>query len=291
MTDSSNAITLSPFSSIEQFNDSHKMADALSHSSFVPAKFRGNIANCIQALGIAARLRVDPLSVMNSLYEVHGKIGFSSKFLIATVNASGKFDPIRWKFEGKIGTDKWGARAYAKDRQSGDLLEGPLVTISMANEEGWSADGKTSTGKVIKSKWKTMPEMMLRYRSASFWISMFAGEYAMGMRTSEDLQDEVVEAEPAKVVNRSAPKTLDGVVEETEKHEQSLPPAKPFEGDEPDPREIMEGLAKEMYGSEWNKKIAELMERKGFRGGLQPNQCSEIVDMILADQDKGGDKK
>ena len=97
------AIMLSPFSSIQEFNDSHQMADALAHSSFVPAKFRGNLPNCIQALGISARLGVDPLSVMNALYEVHGKIGFSSKFLIATVNASGKFDPIRWKFFGTPG--------------------------------------------------------------------------------------------------------------------------------------------------------------------------------------------
>jgi hypothetical protein len=211
------AIVLSPFASVEQFGQVQQMATALSCSMFVPDKFRGDMGhpNCIMALGIASRLNTEVLSVMNALYEVKGKIGFEAKFLIACVNASGKFDPIRWRFEGKEGTDSWGARAYAKDRQSGEELVGTLVTIGMAKKEGWF--GKSG------SKWQTMPEQMLRYRSASFWISTYAGEYAMGMRTQEDLQDEI-QAPPAEVIEsvtskqfeKPRPTSLDDVVDMSE---------------------------------------------------------------------------
>ena len=34
-----------------------------------------------------------------------------------------------------------------------------------------------------------MPEQMLRYRAASFWVSAFAPEMAMGLRTEEEQRD------------------------------------------------------------------------------------------------------
>ena len=39
------------------------------------------------------------------------------------------------------------------------------------------------------SKWPTMPEQMLRYRAASFWVSAYAPEMAMGLRTEEEQRD------------------------------------------------------------------------------------------------------
>ena len=48
----------------------------------------------------------------------------------------------------------------------------------MAIDEGWySKNG---------SKWRTMPEQMLRYRAASFWCSTYSPELSMGMRTVEE---------------------------------------------------------------------------------------------------------
>ncbi|EJX00150.1 hypothetical protein EVA_11744, partial [gut metagenome] len=57
-------------------------------------------------------------------------------------------------------------------------LRGTAVTIQMAIDEGWY----TKNG----SKWRTMPEQMLRYRAASFWCSTYAPELSMGMRTVEE---------------------------------------------------------------------------------------------------------
>ena len=38
----------------------------------------------------------------------------------------------------------------------------------------------------LMSKWRTMPEQMLRYRAASFWCSTYSPELSMGMRTVEE---------------------------------------------------------------------------------------------------------
>jgi hypothetical protein len=51
----------------------------------------------------------------------------------------------------------------------------------MAKNEGWS----TKSG----SKWKTMPELMLRYRAAAFLIRTTAPEIGLGLYTTDELKD------------------------------------------------------------------------------------------------------
>ena len=62
-------------------------------------------------------------------------------------------------------------------------MRGTAITIQMAVDEGWY----TKNG----SKWRTMPEQMLRYRAASFWTSTYAPELSMGMRTVEETIEDV----------------------------------------------------------------------------------------------------
>ena len=53
--------------------------------------------------------------------------------------------------------------------------------MDMAKDEGWL--GKNG------SKWKTMPQLMLRYRAASFFSSLNCPELTMGLYTREEMQD------------------------------------------------------------------------------------------------------
>jgi hypothetical protein len=39
------------------------------------------------------------------------------------------------------------------------------------------------------SKWKTMPQLMMRYRAAAFFTRQFAPEVSMGIMTSEEVID------------------------------------------------------------------------------------------------------
>jgi hypothetical protein len=60
----------------------------------------------------------------------------------------------------------------------------------MAKAEGWV----TKAG----SKWKTMSELMLMYRAASFFGRLYAPEVLMGMHSVEEIQDaEIVSTTPA----------------------------------------------------------------------------------------------
>jgi hypothetical protein len=87
---------------------------------------------------------------MQNLDIIHGRPGWRATFIIATMNASNRFTPLRFRWEGKAGTDTWGCRAVAKDRESGEECIGALITLATAKAEGWSAKNG--------SKWKTIPE-------------------------------------------------------------------------------------------------------------------------------------
>jgi len=95
------------------------------------------------------------------------------------VNASGRFSPLKFKLDGE-GADRT-CYAYATDKASGETVEGPVVSMAMAKAEGWS----TKSG----SKWLTMPELMLRYRSAAFFARLYAPDITLGMQTAEEVED------------------------------------------------------------------------------------------------------
>jgi hypothetical protein len=172
--------SISAFASSGNFITAQRIAKALAASTVVPAAYQGNIENCLIALDMASRIGATPLAVMQNLHVINGNPGWAAKFLVATVNTSRRFSPIRYRFVGTEGQDDWGCRAVARD-EHGEELVGPLVTIKMAKLEGWY----DKTG----SKWLTMPEVMLMYRSASFWVKVYAPEMSLGMQTSEELDD------------------------------------------------------------------------------------------------------
>ena len=187
------------FGSIEAFEGAQRMAKCLCSSSIVPQSYRDNLADSVIALEMAQRMGANPLAVMQNLYIVHGRPAWSSQFLIACVNASGKFTPLRYNVTGT--GDDTGCSAWAIDR-AGERLEGPRVTIGMAKAEGWH--GKNG------SKWRTMPDLMLRYRAATLFARLYAPELTMGLHTREEIIDiEPVVTDPvakAKPVFQFTPK-------------------------------------------------------------------------------------
>jgi hypothetical protein len=119
--------------------------------------------------------------VLQNLVVVHGRPTWSSQFLIATFNGCGKYASIRYEFSGEEGTDSYGCRALSTELSTSEKLVGPLVTIGLAKKEGWY--GRNG------SKWQTMPEMMLRYRAAAWFVRTTAPELAMGLSTHEEMLD------------------------------------------------------------------------------------------------------
>lgn len=180
------------------------------------------IANCLIALDIASRINAAPLMVMQNLAIIEGRPSWSSKFLIATVNTCGRFEPLKFKFieKGNIGKFNYteyvwngsykqamtkefdGSKmkdveciAYTTKKGDTEVLESSPISLRMAIDEGWY----TKNG----SKWRTMPKQMLMYRAASFWTNAYAPELSMGMRTIEEQQD-IVYVDADEVPNTDA---------------------------------------------------------------------------------------
>lgn len=172
---------ISAFASESNFVGAQRMAKALAASSLMPKEYQNNIPNVLIALDMASRIGVSVLMVAQNLNLIHNRPSWASTFLIATVNQCGRFTPLRFRWQGKEGTDEWGARAFAKERSSGEELVGTLITIALAKREGWYQKSG--------SKWQTMPEQMMCYRAAAFWTRIYAPELSLGMHTSDEVID------------------------------------------------------------------------------------------------------
>ena len=153
-------------------------AELYSKSDIVPKAFQGNVGNCFIALELAARMNASAFMIMQNIDVIHGKPGFSAKFLIGCFNSCGRFSAINYEEDNQEGGR---CRAISTELSSDKPIEGPWVSMNMAKAEGWS----TKSG----SKWITMPGLMLRYRAAAFMIRVTAPEISLGLPTSEEIHD------------------------------------------------------------------------------------------------------
>ena len=193
------------FGSVDSFALLQRGGTLLAASSLVPKEYQGNVPNCVIALNMAQRIGADPLMVMQNLHIVHGRPGWSAQFLIATFNQCGRFTALRYEWFGEAGTDAWGCRAWAIEKSTGEKLTGSAITIALAKSEQWLDRAG--------SKWKTMPEQMLMYRSAAWFVRAYAPEIAMGLQTTDEIHDTVIDVTPGanggyRVPVTATPETL-----------------------------------------------------------------------------------
>jgi hypothetical protein len=223
--------------SLQGFELAQRAAKMLSSSSLVPKEYQGpqGMANCCIALNMAHRMGADPLMVMQNLVVVHGRPTWSSQFLIATFNSCGRFSAMRFEFFGDKGSDDYGCRAVATELATGERLSGTDVTIGIAKAEGWY--GRNG------SKWKTMPDQMLRYRAASWFVRTIAPELSMGLHTAEEVIDitDYQEIKPAQPRGKSVDELLNRNTDSAEEKSEDITDVDPETGEiiqppqEPDP--------------------------------------------------------
>lgn len=167
------------FESLESFVSAQRMAELLSKSTVIPKEYQNNLPNTVIALEMANRHKTSPFMVMQNLYIVYGKPSWSSQYIIALINNSKRFSTVlQYDLSGE--GDNLKCHAWAKDYE-GNIVKGPEITMAMAKAEGWV----DKTG----SKWKTMPELMIRYRSASFFGKMYCADLLMGIASEEEVID------------------------------------------------------------------------------------------------------
>jgi hypothetical protein len=188
------------------------------------------IPNCMIALNMSQRMNADPLMIMQNLHVIEGRPSWSSQYIIASINSCGRYAPLRFHrtkgapVEATYTTFEWENRQkkavttkatvnndkciawtvergvaipsfthedikkfgsiYQCCKEYGvPLLESTEVSMEMAVNEGWY--GKNG------SKWQTMPDLMLQYRSAAFFGRIYAPELLMGLPAVEEVQDTI----------------------------------------------------------------------------------------------------
>ncbi|WP_234410253.1 hypothetical protein [Campylobacter concisus] len=174
---------------VKKFELEQRKAKAFVATDFFPAHLRkgnetANIGTAIIVLDLAQRMNIGALEVAQSIYIIHGKPSFETKFLVARLNSSGL---LKGRLQTIVSPDDNSAHCEAIDAQTGQLLKGTTITMEMARREGWlSKNG---------SKWQTMPELMMKYRAQSFFINEFFPEVKYGLKTSDEAED-IVTFEP-----------------------------------------------------------------------------------------------
>lgn len=167
-------------------------ARLLSTSDLLPLSFKGKPGNILLAIELAQDLQVSPFTLMNNVNIIHGKFTFSSTFLLALLRKSDLFTTIDFLFSDNNKACK--VKATRKDQT---IVEGPEVSLNMASQEGWS----TKAG----SKWKTMPELMLRYRAAAFFVRSCVPELLFGLQTMEEVEDVAFGTSQAPATRAASP--------------------------------------------------------------------------------------
>ena len=214
---------------VTNFNEAINAASFLSGSSLVPTDYRRWVpvknqygkavtnadgtpqlmenpnatSNCLIALNMANRMGYDPLMIMQNLYIIEGRPAWSSQFIIAAINACGKFDPLQFEIinEGEkeieyvnsywengkklsnqatVKLENLTCIAWTTDKK-GNRLQSDKISMEMAVKEGWYQKNG--------SKWQTMPGQMLRYRSAAFFGRIYAPEVLMGIYAADEIRD------------------------------------------------------------------------------------------------------
>jgi hypothetical protein len=169
----------------------YRVAKVFSMSGMVPQHFQGKPEACLVALMYAEQLGEHPMVMFQEVAIIKGKPSTSAKFSISRANKSGLLSgPITWETTGS--GESLVVTAKATMKETGERID---VSVSLAEAK---ADGWTSN-----SKYRTMPEQMLRWRSATRLINLFMPEVLLGLGVKEEMET----IKPARVQVEDAPVT------------------------------------------------------------------------------------
>lgn len=317
------------FNTYRGFQAMHHMAESLANSTIIPEAFRNTlmvkdrydaqakkwiyrpeanpngVSNCIIALNMAQRLGADPMMIMQNLYLVDGRPSWSSQFIIAAINSSGRYSPLRFDITGgeeeveiPYAVTEWvynqatkkkepvesnqTARvknykcvAWVVEKATGERLESTPITMEMAVKEGWYQKNG--------SKWQSMPEQMLRYRAASFFGRIYAPDLLMGLRTQEEEMESIIDITP-EPAPQEAPQTLDSIKQNVVKEVATDAPAeeKPKRVTKSKDVKLIEKFTESLKNCTEDSEFADLRVQVINEDGLNIDQQEDLMRQINA---------
>ena len=189
----------------QDFAHGQRVANLFAASQLIPSHLRGKVQDCFIALHVAQRMNEDPLTVMQNMYVVSGKPGWAASYMIARINKSGLIKGrITWDITGKGESLSVTAKATLAD--TGEEVSA-TVDMAMAKAESWTKN----------AKYQSMPEVMLRYRSASFLKNFYFPDVMLGYQTIEEIETQPAAMRDVTPINESDWKMEDGAQEEPAK--------------------------------------------------------------------------
>lgn len=171
-------------------NKAYRHAKVLAASDIVPDTYRNKPENILIAMDLANRTGFGLMQVMQSLYIVRGHVSWSGSFCMSAIKASGLYEWVKYCRVGDPDTREYGYFVQALDKSTGQVVNGPLVNWAMVKAEAW--DSKPG------SKWKSMSDLMFRYRAAALFARTECPEVLQGLQTTEEVQDVKGYEEPQK---------------------------------------------------------------------------------------------
>lgn len=154
-----------------------RVATAFSGSKMVPAHFQGKPQDTFVAIQMALQLQINPLLCLQNVAVINGRPSFSAQFMIGLANSRGPFaGPLTWHSEGQ--GDSLSVTCQATLAATGEIVS-VNVSMAMAKADGWTKN----------AKYRSIPEQMLRYRSATWLIRLYCPEVTCGMQSTDELKD------------------------------------------------------------------------------------------------------
>lgn len=153
----------------------------------VPAHFQAKPESCMVALMYAQQLNESPMVLFQEVSIINGRPNTSARFAISRANRSGLLaGPITWTSKGT--GDALEVTATATLFETGETVTA-TVTMREAVADGWTRN----------PKYKSIPEQMLRWRSASRLIGLYLPEVLFGIGVREEAETRVQRATVAEV--------------------------------------------------------------------------------------------
>ena len=166
--------------SAENLGHTSELAVKLSKSDLLPQHFKGKPENILLVLALAQNLNINPIMALQQVSVIGGKPCLQASLMLSLLNNSGKITgPIRFEWIGQAGTPSRGCIAKATDAATGETVQSEPVTLQMAEAEGWTRN----------PKYKSIPDTMLKWRSASFFVRTYYPEVVLGLHSAEELTD------------------------------------------------------------------------------------------------------
>ena len=161
------------------FEHLYRVAKAFSMSGMVPQHYQGKPEACMVALMLAEQLGESPMLIFQEMVTINGRPSTSARFAIARANRSGLLKgTITWASNGT--GEALEVQAKATLAETGEAITS-VVTMKEAAADGWTKN----------PKYRSMPEQMLRWRSATRLINLYIPEVLFGLGVREEEQQPI----------------------------------------------------------------------------------------------------